>query len=486
MYILLLLGTASFALALALTPLCRDLFLRLRLVDLPDGERKLHKVAVPRVGGMAVAISYAVPLAVFSMLSFRLTGLLMAGLPFRWEFPLAGVVIFATGLLDDIRGLAPWQKLTGQFAGAALACCGGVRIAEIHGSPLGLWLSVPVTLVWLVGCTNAFNLIDGIDGLAAGVGIFATLTITLAAILQRNTAVIYVTVPLAASLLGFLRYNFNPASIFLGDSGSMLVGFLLGCYGVLWSEKSATILGMMAPITALALPLLDTALAVTRRIIRGRPIFSADRGHIHHRLLDRGLTPRRAVFLLYGFCALAAALSLLQSTREQLAGPIIVLFCAGFWVGVQRLGYVEFGALGRLLADATSLRTLHARIHLTEFRNALAAAKTPDECWRAVLHHHKKFGVSEVTLKLGGVTYSNARPKPNDAGDSWTVVIPLSPVDSASLSRDGTEPRSFAMAAFSDVLAAALKKKIPLFQPAGTAAPGKGHSPDLGIAEVVS
>jgi UDP-N-acetylmuramyl pentapeptide phosphotransferase/UDP-N-acetylglucosamine-1-phosphate transferase len=113
---------------------------------------------------------------------------------------------------------------------------------------------------------------------------------------------------LAASLLGFLRYNFSPASIFLGDCGSMLVGFLLGCYGVIWSEESATILGMMAPMTALALPLLDATLAIARRLIRGKPVFGADRGHIHHRLLDRGLTTRRAVFLLYGFCALAAVL----------------------------------------------------------------------------------------------------------------------------------------------------------------------------------
>src|SRR6185369_17846272 len=124
-----------------------------------------------------------------------------------------------------------------QFLGAALAWSAGVRIAGISDLSLDLPLSLPVTLVWLIGCTNAFNLIDGLDGLAAGVGIFATLTIMLAAALQHNTTLMFVTLPLAASLLGFLRYNFSPASIFLGDSGSMLVGFLLGCYGVLWSEK---------------------------------------------------------------------------------------------------------------------------------------------------------------------------------------------------------------------------------------------------------
>ena len=462
MYLLVLLGVASFASSYFLTPLCRDLFARFGFVDMPDQGRKIHHQAVPRIGGLAVALAYVVPLAVLSLVYLRVTRLLVAGLPFRWEFPVAVAVVFLTGFLDDILALRPWQKLSGQFVAAVLACSGGVRIFEIHGSTLGLWLSFAVTVVWLVGCTNAFNLIDGIDGLAAGVGVFATLTIMLAAVLQKNMPVIYVTVPLAASLLGFLRYNFNPASIFLGDCGSMLVGFLLGCYAVLWSEESVTILGMMAPITALALPLLDTALAITRRFLRGEPIFAPDRRHIHHMLLDRGLTTRRVVFLLYGFCALAAIVSLLQSTRQQIAGPIVVLFCAGFWAGIQRLGYVEFGALGRMLADATSLRSLHSRIHLGEFRETVRAAKSPEECWQAMLRYHKKFGFSHVALDLCGKSFSI--PGPKSAANSWTVAIPLSPYDSVWLSRDITEVKPFAAAAFADTLAAALREKLPLLQ----------------------
>jgi len=140
-----------------------------------------------------------------------------------------------------------------------------------------------------VACVNAFNLIDGLDGLAAGLGLFATLTTFAAALLQQNFELAIATVPLSGALLGFLRYNFSPATIFLGDCGSQTVGFLLGCYGVLWSQKATTLLGMTAPVMALSIPLLDTALSVARRLLGGRPIFRADRGHIHHRPWIAGL-----------------------------------------------------------------------------------------------------------------------------------------------------------------------------------------------------
>src|SRR6185436_13025698 len=142
---------------------------------------------------------------------------------------------------------------------------------------------LPLTILWLLVCTNAFNLIDGMDGLATGAGLFATLTILLAGMLEGNHALVLAAVPLGGALLGFLRYNFNPASAFLGDSGSLLLGFLLGCFGVIWSFKTATVFGMIAPLMAMSVPILDATLAVARRFLRGRPIFGADRGHVHHR-----------------------------------------------------------------------------------------------------------------------------------------------------------------------------------------------------------
>src|SRR5229473_2047143 len=202
-------------------------------------------------------------------------------------------------------GLTPWQKLAGQLLGSSIACWAGVRMLAIAGYPLPGWLDIPLTVMWLLACTNAFNLIDGIDGLASGVGLFATVTMLFAALLlQNNIALALATAPLAGALLAFLRYNFNPASIFLGDSGSLTIGFLLGSFGVVWSQKSATILGMTAPMMALGIPILDASLSIVRRFLRHQPIFTGDRDHIHHRLLKRGFAPRRVVLTLYAMASI--------------------------------------------------------------------------------------------------------------------------------------------------------------------------------------
>ncbi|MCP5111522.1 MAG: undecaprenyl/decaprenyl-phosphate alpha-N-acetylglucosaminyl 1-phosphate transferase, partial [bacterium] len=313
MYSVLLTAVVSFGLCLMLTPLVRDLFLRWGVVDRPDGVRKLHSHPIPRVGGIPIAASYLAAYLVLILSPLRGGAWLARELPLVWALIPAAGVVFALGLVDDFRGVRPAIKLAVQVLAALLAYSNGVEIASIAGVEIPAWSSLPLTVIWLVGCANAFNLIDGMDGLATGVGVLATLTIFGAAILQQNTPLALATVPLAGCLLGFLRYNFTPASIFLGDSGSLLVGFLLGCYGVIWSQKSATILGMTAPLMALAVPLMDTALAVVRRFLRGKPIFGADRGHVHHRLLDKGLAPRSVALLLYGACGFAAALSLLTS-----------------------------------------------------------------------------------------------------------------------------------------------------------------------------
>src|SRR6185437_8896845 len=307
MYLLLILSVVSFLVSFALTPRIRDWCLHRGLVDRPDQKRKMHARPVPRAGGIPIAIAYlgCFLLSMLPQLGGRFS--FGVGLPLALRFAPAVAVIFATGLLDDLRGLTPRQKLAGQFLAAFLAYGAGVHLNRAVGFQFPLWLAFPATLMWLVGCSNAFNLIDGIDGLAAGVGLFATVTTLMAALLNQHYELAIVTVPLIGALLGFFPYNFSPASIFLGDSGSLLIGFLLGAYGVLWSDKSATLLGMTAPLMAVAIPLFDTALAILRRFLRGQPIWAADRGHIHHRLLDRGLSPKRVVMVLYGVCGIGAA-----------------------------------------------------------------------------------------------------------------------------------------------------------------------------------
>src|SRR5207248_2457378 len=165
---------------------------------------------------------------------------------------------------------------------ACLAYWAGVHVLGVGGFSTHGWWSLPLTIMWLVGCSNAFNLIDGMDGLATGVGLFASFTMLAAALVQNNAPLALASAPLVGALLAFLRYNFNPASIFLGDSGSLTIGFVLGCFGAIWSQKSATLLGMTAPVMALSVPLLDTGIAVVRRFIRRQPIFSPDRNHVHH------------------------------------------------------------------------------------------------------------------------------------------------------------------------------------------------------------
>jgi UDP-GlcNAc:undecaprenyl-phosphate GlcNAc-1-phosphate transferase len=293
MYSFLFLAASSLLICLALTPLCRDLFRRAGVLDHPDQSRKTHARPIPRMGGIPIAIAYAGSFGLLLLSPLHAGSILSEHLPLVCKLLPAAALIFATGLIDDLVGLKSWQKLIGQVAAAVCAYWGGVQVLGIAGHLTNSWWSLPLTLAWLVGCANAFNLIDGVDGLATGLGLFATITSLIAALAQGNLELALAIVPLAGALLGFLRYNFNPASIFLGDSGSLLVGFLLGCYGVLWSQKSATLLAMTAPMMALAIPILDVCLSIVRRYLSHRPIFAADRGHIHHRLLDRGLSPRR-------------------------------------------------------------------------------------------------------------------------------------------------------------------------------------------------
>jgi UDP-GlcNAc:undecaprenyl-phosphate GlcNAc-1-phosphate transferase len=287
------------------------------------------------------------------------------------------------------------------------------------------WAGFGLTLLWLVGCANAFNLIDGMDGLAAGAGLFATVTILLGALLTNNVPLALATVPLAGALLGFLRYNFNPASIFLGDSGSLTLGFLLGCYGVIWGQKSATALGMTAPLMALAIPLLDTAIAIVRRFLRQRPIFAADSGHIHHRLLARGLAPRKVALLLYGACGVAASLSLLASlARNQFKGLIIVLFCGAVCIGVRHLGYVEFSMAGRMFLSGAFLHRLNNELALQAFEEDLRAASTPDQLWETVSAASRNFGFNHVELKFDGHYFGEISPE-MDENPALNVHIPL-------------------------------------------------------------
>ena len=457
MHSLLWLGCRAFLISLVLTPICRDIFRSYGVVDQPGEARKVHSYPVPRVGGLAIAISY---LAAYLVVRPDEGSPLAQQLSLVWKLLPGGALVFAVGLLDDLFNLRAWQKLIGQLAAAGLACWGGVRILYIAHASTDAWWNIPLTILWLLACMNAFNLVDGLDGLAAGVGMFATLTVFIAALMQHNMVLAVATFPLAGSLLAFLCYNFNPATIFLGDSGALLIGYLLGCYAVIWGNKSATLLGVTAPLMALSIPLLDATLAIVRRFLGRQPIFAADRGHIHHRLLDRGFTPRTVVLVLYGLCGLAAAFSLLQGVVHSLAGAILVLFGVFVLIGIQYLGYAEFDLAGRLLFSGEFQRTVGAQLELQKFHTALAAAATPDACWEVIQKTCVKFGFHRVRLCLGGELYNYSS---DDVGDSgWTIRVPLSGDDYALLSRPfASVMYSMVVAPLVDIVRQTLVKKFP-------------------------
>ncbi|MGD1095589.1 MAG: MraY family glycosyltransferase [Bryobacteraceae bacterium] len=456
MYSLLLLGSVSFLLSLFLTPFVRNLFRRWAT----ESQRLQHPI--PRIGGIAVALAYVAAYLCLLVVPFKAGILFRDSLDFALRVLPAAGLIFLIGLVDDIIGLEPWHKLLGQLLAAGAAYWAGIHITSLAGYGAGAWWNLPVTLLWLLACTNAVNLIDGVDGLATGVGLFATCTILIAGLLSNNIPLAIATLPLAGALLGFIRYNFNPATIFLGDSGSLFVGFLLGCYGVVWSQKAATILGMTAPLMALSIPLIDMGVAIARRFLRRQPLFEGDRNHIHHRLLNRGLTPRKVTLVLYACAALGAICSLLVTNRN-LSGLIILVFCMMTWIGVQHLGYLEFGVAGRLLIDGGFRRLLNSHIAIQGFEETLAAATTPEDCWKVLKRCYNDFGFYQIELEMAGQKYSErSEPQPFD---SWKVTVPISESSHVELRRGfGPGQQHQVVASYVDVLRKVLVPKLLAFE----------------------
>src|SRR3954465_9229724 len=262
-------------------------------------------------------------------------------------------LVFLLGVYDDVRGVGPYVKFTVQAIAASMLYAGGLRIINIPvlfgDRPLPSSVELLFTVVWVLAITNAFNLIDGLDGLAAGSALFSTMVGLVLAVFHGPVLVEVMTIALAGAILGFLRFNFNPATIFLGDSGSLFIGFLLSALALHGAQKALTIVAVAIPIVSFGLPILETVLSVIRRLISGRPVFTADREHIHHKLLQHGMTHRQVVILLYGVSASFAMLSLflLWPTGSSL-GLCLAVLGIGIWIGVQHLGYLEFGELARV------------------------------------------------------------------------------------------------------------------------------------------
>ncbi len=296
-------------LSLVLTPAIREWALRNNWVDLP-GPRKVHQEPIATIGGAAIYFSF---LLVALAGIWRIPTAEIGDSRPLWGLFISSGIVFLLGLIDDKIGLnAPWKFSVLTFASVILWVSGG-RI-ELLTNPfgdqfqLGLF-SLPFTVLWLVGVSNALNLTDGLDGLAGGIAYIASFTLMLIALIQGEPVISVLMAAVAGSTLGFLRYNLPPARIFMGDSGALTLGFILASTAVISRYKATVALTLLIPIVALGIPIADTLFSILRRAWAGKPLFQADRGHFHHRLLDLGLTPWQIVGLVYGLCLLLSLIS---------------------------------------------------------------------------------------------------------------------------------------------------------------------------------
>ncbi len=344
----------SLLLSFVLTRYVRNLATARGWVAAPGLDRHLHSTPLPRLGGVAILLSFLISLGSALLLSWRYPSLSF-GFSSRTVLTilLPSLLIFFLGVYDDLRTVGPYFKFAVQVLAAIVLYAGRLRISDLpvlfgyHHFPW--FVGLPLTILWVLAITNAFNLIDGLDGLAAGSALFSTLVVFVVALFSQSPLLSVMTIALAGAILGFLRYNFNPATIFLGDCGSLFIGFMLSALALRGAQKAPTIIAVAIPVVSFGLPILETALSVLRRFISGRPVFTADREHIHHKLLQRGLSHRQVVIVLYAVSALFALLSLflLWPTGSTL-GLVLAVLGTGIWVGVQHLGYLEFGELRRV------------------------------------------------------------------------------------------------------------------------------------------
>lgn len=375
----------ALAVVAVLTPMVRILAFRLGAIAHPGG-RHVHQTAIPRLGGLAICLGFFAPIIALYSASpsvaeqFRAVPLRMIGLV------VGGVTMCAVGVVDDTRGMRAIHKLFFQIGVACFAFACGFRIVVVHLPIVGdihMWaLALPLTVLWIVGVINAVNLIDGLDGLAAGVVFFAAVTNFIVAWLSAAPMVALLSGAIAGAVVGFLLYNFNPARIFMGDSGSYFLGYVLATTALInSSQKNATAVSLLVPVMALGVPIFDTLFAMVRRILERRPVFSPDRGHIHHRLLDMGLTHRRAVVIIYAVCGIftAAAIGVsLERTWQvgvALAGASLALFGLVRFVGYFEYLHLRIRQKARIRSrDAEILRYATPKVPAR-----FAEARTEDE-----------------------------------------------------------------------------------------------------------
>lgn len=316
----------SFAVAMVIaflmTPPVKRFAMQVGAMDVPRDGRRVHDHPVPRMGGLAIFLGFTVAMILFVSFTTQVLGLMLGAL-----------IIAAMGAVDDIVNLRPWIKLSIQIVAALVAIrCGIIFnavsnpniLSDVLTIPIGS-LSIPLTVLWIVGCTNAVNLIDGLDGLAVGVSAISSMTMLVVSLFVADPNTTFILAALCGACVGFMPFNMNPAKIFMGDVGSQFLGFVLACVSVMGLFKLHTVITFLVPVLAMAIPLADTVFAFCRRIVHGQSPFHADKGHFHHRLLAMGLNQKQAVAVLYGVSAVMGLVAVLLAGRDPVQRTICVV-----------------------------------------------------------------------------------------------------------------------------------------------------------------
>jgi UDP-GlcNAc:undecaprenyl-phosphate GlcNAc-1-phosphate transferase len=421
-FILAIVFAAAFAVCLILTPVVRAAALAFGLVDEPDGRRKMHTRPIPVAGGVAVLLATSAVLAVV----LALAGPVQATLGDRWltftGLAAAAFVIALVGVIDDFRGLRGRYKVAGQLVAIAIVMACDVKIPNISlfGVPIELvWWAYPLTAFWLFGAINSLNLIDGMDGLLGSVGCIICASIAVMAFLNSQFETAVIAIALAGSLVGFLCFNFPPASIFLGDCGSMLIGLVVGVLAIESSLKGPATVALAVPAALLVIPIFDSSAAILRRWLTGRSIFTTDRGHLHHCLQGRGLS-NRTVLLLVGGLSLLASIGALASVwlKTELYAALSIFVVLGVFMMTRLFGHAEFLLLKeRLMGVLFAVRHGHqgGRVHQLEVR--LQGSADWNDLWKNVTACAEEMRLKAVCLDV------NAPAIMEDYHARWGKVV---------------------------------------------------------------
>jgi len=412
---LLVIFLVSICLSLVLTPLAGRIGERFGAMDRPN-DRKVHEVPTPRTGGIAVFLAFFLTLAVCRMFQTDVSRLLIINSE-ATSFILGAFIVFTVGVWDDFARLNPRIKLLFQVLAATVAFAGGLEIENFHALGFSVnfgFFSYFVTVFWFLLLINAVNLVDGLDGLAGGIVMFASMVMVAMGIMEGNLMHAVLFMALAGSILGFLKYNFAPARIFLGDGGSYFLGYAVAGLAVMESAKTPVGVALVLPLIALGIPVFDTLLAPVRRFLIGRKIFQPDKRHFHHRLLQMGLSRRKAVLFIYALTVLLSLVGLITiNVRNERAGLLLVVLGIAAFFLIQKANYFNYFTPGKIYGWITDIIDeagfSSTRRSFLDVQIRTANASSLDELWRQTVRAANHLGFDQCSLYLVNRDFDNGQ-----------------------------------------------------------------------------